>query len=315
MDRIASGALPDALLSRRSAVGRLAVAGAAAAIAVTPFGKSRDVAQAATQSVRSSVAFAKEGTAMVDDKRAPLTVALVHGAFADSSSWNGVIELLQAAGVTVTAPLNPLRGISHDAAYVASYLNQIPGPVLLVGHSYGGAVMTNAGSKAKNVVGLVYVAGFAPDEGETLLEIEKDSRDSVLLSSLIPLQYPTGNGTETATEFAIDPAKIHEAFAADLPESQTAVIAVTQRPIAELAFGEPTTAPAWKSLPTWAVVPSGDKTIGTDIVRFYAERAGATIVEVEGSHAILISQPQAVTDVIMTAYAAVEESQLVGQSA
>ena len=232
---------------------------------------------------------------------APLTVVLVHGAFADSSGWNGVIELLQAAGVATTAPPNPLRGISHDAAYIASYLNQIPGPVLLVGHSYGGAVITNAGSQATNVVGLVYVAGFAPDEGESLLEVEQGSRDSVLLASLLPLQYPTGTGTETATEFAIDPAKIHEAFAADLPESQTAVMAATQRPIAEVAFGEPTSAPAWKTLPVWAVVPTGDKTIGSDVVRFYAERAEATIVEVEGSHAIMISQPQAVTDVIMTA--------------
>ena len=216
-----------------------------------------------------------------------------------------MIERLQAAGVAVTAPPNLLRGVAHDSAYIASYLNQIPGPVLLVGHSYGGAVITNAGSKAENVVGLVYVAGFAPDEGETLLEIEKDSRDSVLLSALVPLQYPTGNGTETATEFAIDPAKFQEAFAADLPQSQTAVLAANQRPIAEVTFAEPTTAPAWKSLPTWAVVPTGDKTVGTDVVRFYAERAEATIVEVEGSHAIMISQPQAVTDVIMTAIDAV----------
>ena len=236
-----------------------------------------------------------------DDKRGPLTVALVHGAFADASGWNGVIERLQAAGVAVTCPPNPLRGISHDAAYVASFLNQIPGPVLLVGHSYGGAVITNAGSKVKNAVGLVYVAGFAPDEGEILLDIEKGSRDSVLLSALVPLQYPTGNGTETATEFAIKPDKVQEAFAADLPQSQTALLAATQRPIAELTFAEPTTAPAWKTLPTWAVVPTGDKTIGSDAVRFMAERAEATIVEVEGSHVIMISQPQAVTDVIMTA--------------
>ena len=154
-------------------------------------------------------------------KRAPLTVAFVHGAFADSSSWNGVIELLQADGVTVTTAPNPLRGITHDSAYVASFLNQIPGPVLLVGHSYGGAVITNAGLQAENVVGLVYVAGFAPDEGETLLQIEEDSRDSVLLTALVPLQYPTGNGTETATEFAINPEKIQEAFAADLSRART----------------------------------------------------------------------------------------------
>jgi pimeloyl-ACP methyl ester carboxylesterase len=252
---------------------------------------------------------------MTDDKRAPLTVALVHGAFADSSCWNGVIELLQAKGITVACPLNPLRGITNDAAYVASFVKQIPGPVLLVGHSYGGAVITNAGSMAENVVGLVYVAGFMPEDGETLLEVDKDSRDSVLFSALIPLQYPTVNGTETATEFAIDPAKIQEAFSGDLSASQNAVLAATQRPIAEVAFGEPTKSPAWKALPTWAVVATGDKAVGTDILRFYAERAGATTVEIDASHVVMISQPQAATDVIMTAYAAVQEPELVGRVA
>jgi pimeloyl-ACP methyl ester carboxylesterase len=301
MSRIVSAGILAGRLSRRSAVGKLAGAGAAAAVAAAGLGMSRGAAQGTMSSVRSSVA-AQKGTSMTNaSDNAPLTVALVHGAFADASGWNGVIERLHAAGLATAAPPNPLRGVSHDAAYVAGFLNQIPGPVLLVGHSYGGAVITNAGSKAKNVVGLVYVAGFAPDEGETLLEIEKDSRDSVLLSALIPLQYPTGNGTETATEFVIDPAKFQEAFAADLPQSQTAVLAATQRPIAEVTFAEPTTAPAWKTLPAWAVVPTGDKTVGTDVVRFYAERAEATIVEVEGSHAIMISQPQAITDVILTA--------------
>src|SRR5919204_5118206 len=109
----------------------------------------------------------------------PLTVVLVHGAFADASSWNGVIQLLQAAGIQVTAPANPLRGISIDSAYVASVMEQIPGPVLAVGHSYGGAVITNAASMAKNVVGLVYVAAFAPDEGERLGAVATDSKDSV----------------------------------------------------------------------------------------------------------------------------------------
>jgi pimeloyl-ACP methyl ester carboxylesterase len=119
---------------------------------------------------------------------APLTVVLVHGAFADASSWNGVIERLQAAGIQVTAPANPLRGIAIDSAYITSLLNQIPGPVLAVGHSYGGAVITNAATNASNVVGLVYVAAFAPDEGETLLAIEGDSKDSVLNTVLVPLR-------------------------------------------------------------------------------------------------------------------------------
>lgn len=233
------------------------------------------------------------------------TVVLVHGSFADASSWNGVIERLQAEGVQVTAPANPLRGISIDSAYIASLLDQISGPVLAVGHSYGGAVITNAATKASNVVGLVYVAAFAPDEGESLADIERDSKDSVLNTALVQLQYPTGQGGETAVEFAIDPAKFHEAFAADLPAEQTAVMAATQRPGAELGFSEPTGVPAWKNLPSWAVVPTGDKTAGADVVRSMAERAGASITEVDGSHVIMISQPQAVADVIMKAIAAV----------
>jgi pimeloyl-ACP methyl ester carboxylesterase len=230
---------------------------------------------------------------------APLTVVLVHGAFADASSWNGVVERLQAGGVQVTAPANPLRGISIDSAYINSLLEQIPGPVLAVGHSYGGAVITNAATNADNVVGLVYVAAFAPTEGETLADIESDSKDSVLLPALIQLQYPTGEGSETAVEFAIDPEKFHDAFAADLPAEESAVMAATQRPVAELAFSEPSGEPAWKNLPSWAVVPTGDKAAGSDVVRSMAERAGATISEVEGSHVIMISQPQAVTDVIL----------------
>jgi len=232
------------------------------------------------------------------------TVVLVHGAFADGSSWNGVIERLQAKGVKVTAPANPLRGISSDSAYLASLLDQIPGPVVAVGHSYGGAVITNAASVAKNVVGLVYVAAFATEEGETLGEATGESKDAVLSSALVPLDYPSPGG-DPAVEFAIDPERFRDAFAADLPEEETAVMAATQRPIAEAAFSEPGAPPAWKHLPSWAVVATGDKAAGTDVVRSMAERAGATATEVEGSHVIMISQPQAVTDVILEAVAAV----------
>jgi pimeloyl-ACP methyl ester carboxylesterase len=243
---------------------------------------------------------------------APLTVVLVHGAFADASSWSGVIERLQAAGIKVTAPPNPLRGIAIDSAYLASFLKQLPGPVLAVGHSYGGAVISNAATDAANVVGLVFVAAFAPEEGERLGDVEGGSKDSVLMSTLVPLQYPIGDGVETAVEFAIDPAKFHDAFAADLPPDQTAVMAATQRPVAELAFSEPSGPPAWKNLPSWTVVATGDKAAGTDVVRSMAERAGATMIEVEGSHVIMISQPDAVTDVIMNALAAVEAPAPVG---
>jgi len=234
----------------------------------------------------------------------PLTVVLVHGAFADASSWTGVIERLQARGVQVTAPANPLRGISLDSAYLASCLNQIPGPVLAVGHSYGGAVITNAAVKARNVVGLVYVAAFATDEGERLGDAESTSKDSVLNSALVTLKYPTGQGAQTAVEFSINPARFHDAFAADLPAEQAAVMAATQRPVAELAFSEQSGVPAWKTVPSWAVVATGDKAAGSDVIRSMAKRAGATITEVQGSHVIMISQPQAVTDVILSAVAA-----------
>lgn len=232
------------------------------------------------------------------------TVVLVHGAFADSSGWNDVIERLHADGVRATAPANPLRGISFDSAYAASVLAQVPGPVIAVGHSYGGAVITNAATRVGNVVGLVYVAAFAPDEGERLSDIESGSKDSVLSSALMQLRYPTGQGEETAVEFAIDPAKFHGAFAADLPAEQTAVMAATQRPVAELAFSEPSGQPAWRNLPSWAVVPTGDKAAGSDVVRSMAVRAGAAATEVEGSHVIMISQPQVVADVILAAVAA-----------
>ena len=239
-----------------------------------------------------------------DDASSP-TVVLVHDAFADASSWNGVIERLQAKGVQVTAPANPLRGISIDSAYIAGVLEETPGPIVAVGHSYGGAVITNAARQAKNVVGLVYVAAFATEEGERLADAEAASKDSVLNSALVPLHYPAANGGEPAVEFAIDPEKFHDAFAADLPTEETTVMATTQRPVAELAFSEPSGAPAWKDLPSWAVVATGDKAAGADVIRSEAERAGATITEVEGSHVIMVSQPQAVTDVILEAVAAV----------
>jgi pimeloyl-ACP methyl ester carboxylesterase len=231
------------------------------------------------------------------------TVVLVHGAFADASSWNGVIERLQQQGCTVVAPANPLRGVATDSAYLASVVNQLDGPVLLVGHSYGGAVITNAA--ATGVVGLVFVAAFAPDEGERLGDVEASSKDSVLNSALVQRQYPTGQGAETATEFAIDPALFREAFAADLPTEQTAVMAATQRPVAASAFTDVSGPPAWKMLPSWAVVATGDKAAGSDVVRSMAQRAGADILEVEGSHVIMISQPQVVADLILKAVHAV----------
>jgi pimeloyl-ACP methyl ester carboxylesterase len=150
-------------------------------------------------------------------------------------------------------------------------------------------------------VGLVFVAAFATDGGERLGEVESTSTDSVLMPALVPLQYPTGDGAATATEFAINPALLREAFAADLPAEVTAVMAATQRPVAAAAFSDASGPPAWRKLPSWAVVATGDKAAGADLVRSMARRAGADIIEVEGSHVIMISQPQAVTDHIVKA--------------
>lgn len=229
------------------------------------------------------------------------TVVLVHGAFADGSSWNGVIERLQAKGVSVTAPAIPLRGISIDSAYLAGLLHELPGPVIAVGHSYGGAVISNAAAQAENVVGLVFVCAFAPEEGEHLGEATAASKDAILGSALVQHQYPAKDGREPVVEFTIDPALFHEAFAADLSAEQAAVMAATQRPVAELAFSEASGPPAWKHIPSWAVVATADKAAGTDLVTSMMERAGAKVSEVEGSHVIMVSQPRAVTDVILDA--------------
>ena len=233
------------------------------------------------------------------------TVALVHGAFADSSGWNGVIERLQADDIPVQAVVNPLRGIAADAAYVGTAMRQIPGRVLAVGHSYGGAVITNAATTTDNVVGLVYVAAFAPDEGETLMDIEGQSRDSVLTTVLRQTEYPTGGNAEPAVELSIEPAAFKQAFAADLPDRQAAVMSATQRPIAASGFAEKSGPPAWRALPSWAVVATGDKAAGADVVMSMAQRAGAKITEVDSSHVAMISHPDIVANVVRAAWQAV----------
>ncbi|WP_315094241.1 alpha/beta hydrolase [uncultured Cellulomonas sp.] len=234
----------------------------------------------------------------------PLAIVLVHGAFADAGSWAPTTELLIEAGTKVTAIANPLRGLHGDATYVASVINQIPGPVLAVGHSYGGAVITNACASTPNVVGLVYIAAFAPDEGERLVDRIRGSVDSVLTTALVQTQYPVGPGDATADEVVIDPARFHAVFAADLPPFQSDVFGQSQRPVAVGSFTEETGTPAWQSLPVWAAVATADTTAGSDLVLSMAERAGATITEIDGSHAIAISQPEAVAEVILSAYRA-----------
>jgi pimeloyl-ACP methyl ester carboxylesterase len=227
------------------------------------------------------------------------TVILVHGGFADASYWTPVIEDLQAHDVPVLAPPNPLRGLAHDAEYVASYVNQVDGPVLLVGHSYGGAVISVAGASIPNAVGLVYIAAFALDEGESFAEIFGEFGETPLVGAVRPRNYPLAGG-ETAVELTIAPDLYREAFAADLPEDVTRVLAVSQRPFAAI-FEDRAEAAAWKSLPAWALVATSDKAIPPDGERHMATRAGAEIVEVDASHSVALSQPSAVAELIRSA--------------
>ncbi|MFF0739073.1 alpha/beta fold hydrolase [Streptomyces sp. NPDC004111] len=228
------------------------------------------------------------------------TVVLVHGAFADAASWSGVVAELQTDGIPVVAPPNPLRGLVSDAAYIASVAAQIEGPVVLVGHSYGGALITVAGA-AENVVGLVYVAAYAPEEGESLGELQGRFPLSELVGSLVERKYPVQGGAD-AVEVTIGADAFAGIFAADLPADVTRVLAVSQRPLATAAFTETASAAAWRTKPSWALIAAADRAINPDVERFGAERAGATVVELPGaSHAVAVSQPKAVADLIREA--------------
>jgi pimeloyl-ACP methyl ester carboxylesterase len=234
------------------------------------------------------------------------TIVLVHGAFADGSSWTSVIERLQAKGMNVVAPANPLRGVTFDSAYLGGILEELTGPVLLVGHSYGGAVIANASAHADNVAGLVFVAAFAPAEGEVLGQVTATSKDAILGPALVQ------HSNHGEPELSVDPGKFHAVFCADLPAEQAAVLGATQRPIGAAAFSDVSGPVGWKHLPSWAVIGTADKAAGTDLTRSMAERAGAKITEVDSSHVIMISQPETVTDVIVQAAAAVREPAHVG---
>ncbi|WP_151481084.1 alpha/beta fold hydrolase [Streptomyces albicerus] len=228
------------------------------------------------------------------------TAVLVHGAFADAASWSGVVAELQNHGVPVLAPPNPLRGVASDAAYIASVASQIDGPVVLVGHSYGGALITVAGT-AENVVGLVYIAAYAPEEGESLGELQGRFPLSPLVSNLKEWTYPV-EGAEPAVEVTIKAEAFPDIFAADVPAPVTKVLAAAQRPLAASAFTEAASAAAWKTKPSWALVAGADQAINPEVERFGAKRAGATIVEIDGaSHAVAVSQPKEVADLILAA--------------
>ncbi|MGW0816608.1 alpha/beta fold hydrolase [Streptomyces viridiviolaceus] len=228
------------------------------------------------------------------------TALLVHGAFADAGSWSGVVAELQNHGIPVLAPPNPLRGLASDAAYIASVASQIVGPVVLVGHSYGGAVISVAGT-AENVVGLVYIAAYVPEEGESLGELQGRFPLSSLVSNLKETTYPVDGG-EPAVEVTIKADAFPAIFAADVPDAVTKVLAVTQRPLAASTFTETASAAAWKTKPSWALVAGADEAINPEVERFGAKRAGATTVEVEGaSHAVAVSRPEEVAELIREA--------------
>ncbi|MFD7293662.1 alpha/beta fold hydrolase [Streptomyces sp. NPDC059897] len=233
------------------------------------------------------------------------TVVLVHGVFADASGWNAVTSRLLRAGFPVIAPANPLRDLASDAAYVRSVIDTIPGPMILVGHSYGGEVITNAGRGHDRVKALVYVAAFAPDEGENALGLASKFPGSRLEPALVPRPYPIPGATEPGLDGYIDPAKFHDVFAQDLPRAQTDVMATAQRPGSIGGLSGLSGVPAWKSLPSWYVVATADRVIPAAAQRFMAERAKSTVVVAEkASHVVMMSRPDTVVRHIEAAYRA-----------
>ncbi|MEV7094995.1 alpha/beta hydrolase [Amycolatopsis sp. NPDC051045] len=232
------------------------------------------------------------------------TVVLVHGAFADASSFARVVPELLADGIPVLAPAVPNRSLSGDAAYIASVVRQIDGPVVLVGHSYGGAVITVAGAE-DNVRALVYLAGYALEEGESLGELQGRFPDSDLAAALVTTSFPVEGG-EPGTDVSVDVAKFPAIFAHDVDPDLAKVLAVSQRPLAAAAFAEPAPAAAWKTKPAWGVVSTSDHTINPEVERFGYQRAGMKQVELDSSHLVMLSHPKAVADVIREAVRSTE---------
>ena len=225
------------------------------------------------------------------------TVVLVHGAFADASGFRGLYDELLKEDVTMIAPPNPLRGLSGgDGEYLKGVIGEIDGPVLLVGHSYGGSVITAAGT-ADNVVGLVYIAGFAPDEGENLTDLQSKFPPPGIVPYIV--QHDLFGG---GNEFTLSLDGFPESFCADVPADDAAFLAITQRPLAGVALTEAAPTPAWRSRPSWAVYGSEDRAIDPGVHRFSYERIGATVTEIDGgSHVTMVSHPKEVAEVVMAA--------------
>lgn len=245
-------------------------------------------------SLAFATAFAATGFANAADVKP--TVVLVHGAFADSSSWNGVVKILEKDGYPVIAAANPLRGVSSDAQSVASIVKNIKTPVVLVGHSYGGAVISEAAYGNQNVKGLVYVAAFTPEAGETAAELSGRFPGGTLASALsAPVELADGG-----KDLYIQQEKFHDQFAADVPEAEARLMAAGQRPITVAALNEAATDPAWKTIPSWFVYGDKDKNIPPQAMAFMAERAHSkqTVVVKGASHVVMVSNPKVVANLI-----------------
>jgi pimeloyl-ACP methyl ester carboxylesterase len=229
------------------------------------------------------------------------TIVLVHGAFAESSSWNAVIADLNREGYRTIAAANPLRSVARDGAAVATLVRSISGPVVLVGHSYGGPVITEAANGNANVKALVYVAGFAPDIGESSLSLSGKFPGSTLGNAILSVALPGGG-----QDLYIEPAKFHAQFAADVPKEQAALMAATQRPVAQAALAEPSGVASWKALPSYMIYGSGDRNIPPAVMDFMATRARSvkTVVVKDASHALMVSHPAEVASLVKAAASA-----------
>jgi pimeloyl-ACP methyl ester carboxylesterase len=224
------------------------------------------------------------------------TIVLVHGAFADSSSWNPVITQLQAKGYPVIAAANPLRGVKSDASHVASVVAAVGGPVVLVGHSYGGLVISNVTVGESNVRALVYVGAFAPDAGESAFALSVKFPGSTLGEALDP-PVPLADGNN---DLYIRKDKVPAQFAADVPLADAKLMAVTQRPVTEAALNEASGEPAWKAIPSWFVYGVEDRNIPAAALKFMAERAKSrgTVAVAGASHVVMLSHPREVARII-----------------
>jgi pimeloyl-ACP methyl ester carboxylesterase len=233
------------------------------------------------------------------------TIVLVHGAFADASGWSAEIARLEQAGYPVIAPADPLRGLTADSDYIRSLLATIPGPVVLVGHSYGGAVITNAARGADNVVALVYVAAFVPAEGTSVAtSYDQTKYPGSLLTpgslDTVPVENPVAPGGQDA-DLYIKTDLFRKIFAGDESKATAAVMAAEQRPLSYFAFTEISGEPAWKTIPSWDLVTLDDRAIAPGGQSFMARRAGAQITRIHSAHDVMVSHPDAVVDLVETA--------------